>query len=414
MATRLAVGLDAADRLRRLAVVYAVALRLKIVAELYIREMSAKQFHAQYGGGSLSRVYQNFETLACDDWLRQVHSKGPGGDRRGGVEQFYRATEPPIVYADSWALIPYSVRVTASLNLFRQIAPRLRGDIEEIGSSTALRRDLTCSVLLLDQEGRNRVTKAADALFVHFFEEQEDSRRRVLHTGEKLIRGDVFVVTFQSADGGARSSIRDGLLLERPREPLGSFPERLAPIFKDEVRRDILSEMNQREISVTKFYRDIGGASKPVITRRFKGLEGGGWTAKGRQMTGGTRRGAREQFYRPTVPTIGAYDPCSKPPRALVGSENWAAFVSLCEEVKEAMLAGVFDAWIDRFLTWTLIHVDKQGWESIIDGVESLFALIRKEQKDALARMAKTGEKPVRMTVGLGAFEALKETIKAP
>lgn len=415
MATRLSVGLDAQRHLHRLAVVYAVELRLKIVAELYIREMSAKLFFEAYGGGTLSRVHQNFERLVREGWLRLVHTKGPGGSRRGGVEQFYRATEPPIVYAESWALIPYSVRVTGSVNLFKQIAPRLRGDIEEAEQSPAAKRDLTCTTLLLDDEGWRRVTQATNAQFTHFFDEQEDARRRVLHTGEKLMRGDVFLITFQSAGRGGHShSSLDGLIVERPQEPLGSFPERLAPIFRDELQRDILSEMNQREVSATQFHREVGGASKPVISRRFKGLETAGWSIIGQQLSGGARRGATEKFYRPTIPAIRAHHPCANPPKALRETENWQTFVNLCEEIKEAMLVGAFDARVDRFLTWSLIHVDKQGWESVIAGLESLLSFMLEEQKRSMARMAKSGEKPIKMTVGLGAFEALKETIKAP
>lgn len=414
MAARLAVGLDPRDRLLRLATLFAVELRLKIVAELYIREMSAKQFFAAYGGGSLSRVHKNFEVLAKEGWLSRTYSEGPGGSRRGGVEQFFRATEPPIVHAECWALIPYSVRVSASMNLFKQIAPRLRGDIEKADESALPKRDLTCSALLLDQEGWTRVTKVVSALFAQLFEEQEDARRRVLHTGAALMRGDIFLITFQSADSGARSALRDGLIAERPQEPLGSFPEHLAPILRDEIRRDILSALNDNETSVTQFYRDFDGASKPMISRRFKSLEGSGWTTKGRQMTGGVRRGAIEQFYRPTIPRIGTYDPCLNADRTLVESDSWTAFGNLCEEIKEAMMVGAFDARIDRFLTWSLIHVDRQGWESVISGVESLYDLILLEQGRAMKRMAKSGEKPIRMTVGLGAFEALKESVKAP
>lgn len=413
MAPRLSVGLDAQDYLDRLAVVYAVELRLKIVAELYIREMSAKQFFEAYGGGSLSRVHQNFERLAAEGWLRLVHTEGPGGSRRGGVEQFYRATEPPVVYAESWALIPYSVRVTGSVNLFKQIAPRLRGDIEEADQSVAAKRDLTCTALVLDNEGWSRVTQATNAQFIHLFDEQEDARRRVLHTGEKLMRGDVFLITFQSADSGGQSSL-DGLIVERPQEPLGSFPERLAPIFRDELQRSILSEMNQREISATQFHREVGGASKPVISRRFKSLETAGWSIVGQQLTGGARRGATEKLYRPTVPAIRAYHPCANPPKALRETENWQTFVNLCEEIREAMLVGTFDARVDRFLAWSLIQVDKQGWENVIVGLESLLSFMLEEQKRSMARIAKSGEKPIKMTVGLGAFEALKETIKAP
>jgi len=130
MAARLAIGTNARERLRRLAVVFAVELRMKIVVELYMRVMSAPQFNREFGGGSPTRINQNFSRLADKGWLKLIHREGPGGDRRGGIELFYRATELPFMDAESWALLPYSVRVTSSWNMFTQIAPRLRGDLE--------------------------------------------------------------------------------------------------------------------------------------------------------------------------------------------------------------------------------------------------------------------------------------------
>jgi len=59
-----------------------------------------------------------------------VHSEGPGAHGRGAVEHFYRARELPFMDAESWALFPYSVRITSSWNMLTQIAPRLRGDLE--------------------------------------------------------------------------------------------------------------------------------------------------------------------------------------------------------------------------------------------------------------------------------------------
>jgi DNA-binding transcriptional ArsR family regulator len=413
MAARLAIGTDARERLRRLAVVFAVELRIKIVVELYMREMSAPQFYREFGGGSPTRINQNFSTLAKKNWLRLVHCEGPGGHRHGGIEHFYRATDPPYIDAESSALLPYSVRVTSSWNLFRHIVPRLRGDLEKSSKEARQRRDLSCATFLLDEEGWKQAIAAVDAQFVSLFEEQEDARRRSLLSGETLIRADVFLIAFQSPDACAQPTAGD-LLLENPREPLIRFPERLAPILEDDVRLEIVSELNEREISVTQFHREFGGASKPGISRRFKGLEGSGWVARGEIKTGGTRRGAREQFYRATKPVIHHYDPCADAPSALKGTESWNTFERLCASVKEAMMSATFDARVDRYLTWSLISLDKQGWESVIAGIESLAEFIAQEQERAKLRMAKSGEKPITMTVGLAAFEALKDLIKAP
>jgi DNA-binding transcriptional ArsR family regulator len=413
MAARLAIGTDARERLRRLAVVFAVELRMKIVVELYMREMSAPQFYREFGGGSATRINQNFRTLAKKEWLRLVHSEGPGGDRRGAVEHFYRATELPFMDAESWALLPYSVRVTSSWNMLTQIAPRLRGDLEVSSQEARHRRDLSCTAFLLDEEGWKRAIKAVTAQFARLFDEQEDARRRSLLSGEELIRADVFLIAFQSPNGGSRPVAGD-FLLECPREPLIRFPERIAPILEDDVRLEIVSELNEREISVTQFHRELGGASKPGISRRFKGLEGGGWVAKSAKRTGGARRGATEQFYRATKPALHRHEPCANPPRALKGSESWKTFERLRDGIKEAMISGSFDARSDRCFTWSLVRLDRQGWENVIAGIESLSAFISQEQGLAMRRIASAGEVPITMTVGLAAFEALKESVKAP
>ena len=68
----------AGEHLRRLAVVFAVPIRLKIVAELYQREMSPKQFYEEFGGGSISRVAKHFERLGGN---RLATSDVDGGAR---------------------------------------------------------------------------------------------------------------------------------------------------------------------------------------------------------------------------------------------------------------------------------------------------------------------------------------------
>ena len=62
----------------RMAKVFADSLRIKILAECNTREMSPKEFHAEFGGGSLSRVSRAFEVLADYGWLRQTRT-GDGG-----------------------------------------------------------------------------------------------------------------------------------------------------------------------------------------------------------------------------------------------------------------------------------------------------------------------------------------------
>lgn len=411
MTARVAIGADARERLRRLSVVFAVELRLLIVSELYMREMSSKRFYEEFGGGSLSRVSKNFKVLEDESWLRYVRSEGPGGDRRGGIEHIYRATEPAFFDRETWGFMPYSVRITASWNMFKRAISRLRGALEVSRAVAGEKHELSCTRFLLDERGWRRAIEAITAHFVRVFDEQEDSRRRASHSGEELIRTDVFSVAFESATRD-RGPAFD--LIEDKRDPTVSFPERLAPILRDEVCLEIVAELNHRETSVTQFHREFGGASKSAISRRFKGLERDGWARKAGRETGGKRRGAREQFYRATKPAILDYDPCADPPGSLLGTEGWGAFEQLSGQMKEAMMAGSFDARLDRIINWSFVSLDRQGRKNVIGDTEALFQFISDEQARAGRRMAKSGGEPITMTVGLAVLEASKELSKAP
>jgi hypothetical protein len=411
MAAQLAM--DPRERLRRLSVVFEVALRMQIVLELYMREMSARQFYEEFGGGSLSRVSQNFTRLAEKGWLRHVHSRGPGGTRHGGVEHFFRATAPPFIDGQSWALVPFSVRAITAWNFLKLIIPRLRNDIEALADNAAYGRELTCNTFLLDEEGWMRAATATTGRFGLLFEEQEDARRRTIHSGEELVRADVFLIAFEPAGAAAQHAVVDQLV-ECRREPLAPFTQRLAPILRDDLRLGIVGESNGRDVSVPQFHREFGGASRPVLRRRFKGLERGGWMARTKGVTGGRRRGASEQFFRATKPAIRDHDFGADALRGIAGAEACGAFESLCELAKEAMIAGTFDMRTDRCLSWSLIRLDRQGWENVVAGIESLSRFITEEEQQAKLRMAQSGEKPIPLAVGFGAFEALKETIKAP
>jgi hypothetical protein len=408
---RVSMSADVRERLRRLSVVFAVELRLKIVAELYMREMSPKLFQEEFGGGSLSRINQNFKVLESENWLRYAYSEGPGGPRRGGIERFYRATEPAFFDRETWSLLPYSIRTAASWNIFKQVAPRLRGALEVSRASAGETRGLSCTRFLLDENGWKQAMQAIVSHFGRVFDEQDDSRRRVDRGGGELIRTDVFSIAFESPAGAQRPTVPG--LIESHLDPVTAFPERLALILRDEVNMEIVAELNRREISVTQFHRDFGGPSKSGIRRRFKALERDGWAKKTAKETGGRRRGAREQFYFATKPPILKYDPCAEPPSVLLGTEGWRAFEQLCGQMRRGMEMGNFDARLDRFVNWSFVSLDRLGRQNVIHDTEALYEIIRDEQERAKQRVAKSGEKPVEMTIGLAVLEGSRERTKA-
>lgn len=405
--------------LRRLAIVFADPLRLRIVTELYMREMSPTLFFEEFGGGSVSRVDRHFKTLAEHGWLRLIR-KASGGRRRGGTEHFYRATELAIFDQDTWAEVPHSIKVAFSWRIFEQLAERVREAIEAGTFDARVDRHLTWTPILLDQQGWERVIAAVDALFESLFEEQADAKLRIAHSGEKPLLATVALAGFESPRRHRASGARQGHLTFPPRDapqvvdsPV-PFTLRLAKVFADPLCLKIVTELNLREMSPTQFRDEFGGASVSSINRRFKTLTELGWLRKVGEKTGGRRRGATEHFYRATGPAI--FDNCSwsEVPDSTKVTFSWRIFEQMAEQVREAVAADTFDARPDRHLSWSLLLLDQLGWEHLIAAIDALFEFVLEEQESAKLRVAESGEEPILTTVALAAFESPKDSPKAP
>jgi hypothetical protein len=403
--------------LRRLSVVFASQLRIKIVTELYLREMSPKQFHAEFGGGSMSRVDKTFKKLAEHGWLRYIHSKGPGGSRRGATEHFYRATELAVIDEETWALVPYSMRTSISWTIFKVFAERVRHALDAKTLTARAGSHLGSTTIALDQPGWERVAAAANTLFESIFEEQDDVKIRVQGSNEKPMLATVGLVVFESPVSRVESDHERStpLLAEVEKECPVPFPLRVSKAFADELCLKIIEEANRREISVLQFHAEFGGDTVGGIRRRFKKMEGAGWLKRVGKQTGGRRRSAVEYFYRATGPAIFAEEGWAVLPSSVKPlPAAWTTFMQLAQEVKEAILAGTFEARLDNHFTWSLLRLDREGWQKLSAAVDELLSLILKEWEAAERRMAHSGEKAITTTIALALFESPKTAIKEP
>ena len=409
------VDLDALTaRLRRMSVVFAVELRLKIVCELYMREMSPTRFYEEFGGGSISRVTRNFERLAEAGCLEYIRKEGPGGRRRGGVEHFYRATELAYFDAEHWALLPYSIRVAFSWNSFKQIAARLRAAIEAGWVDSSSDGALTSESVTLDPIGWMNVIEAITAHFGFIFEEQEAAALRIARSGEEPTRASVVQIAFEPAAGAGIREMPH--LVEGREEPVVPLPVRLSKVLGDAVSMQIVREANRRDISATQFHAELGGDSVAGIRRRFKKLERVSLLTEVEARTGGRRRGATEKFYRATGPAIFAArnGPWANVPESVGDTATWRCFEGLSEQIRAAMKAGTFDAREDSCLAWSLLQLDRQGWEAVTADLGALRRFVNEEQKRAQARTAESGEAPAEMVIALTAFKSPKEPEREP
>ncbi len=188
----------------RLSKVFADPLCLKIVAETNLREMSAAQFHEQFGEATVAGIRRRFKTLAEIGWLQKVGEK-TGGRRRGATENFYRATGPAIFHSETWVDVPDSVKTTYSWRTFEQLSDQVQ---EAIGAGTFDARPdshLSWWPLRLDQLGWEKVVAAVDELFGFAFEAQEAAKRRMSSSGEAPITTTLALAAFESPKDSARA-----------------------------------------------------------------------------------------------------------------------------------------------------------------------------------------------------------------
>lgn len=80
------------------------------------------------------------------------------------------------------------------------------------------------------------------------------------------------------------------------------------------------------------------------------------------------------------------------------------------DQVSAAIAAGTLDSRDDRHLTWSLIALDTEGWGKVAGAIDALFERVLDEASVAEPRLESADREPIRMTVGLLAFESPRRT----
>jgi hypothetical protein len=402
------------EYLRRLSIVYAFDLRIKIVTELFLREMSPKQFYEEFGGGSLPRVDRHFKKLAEHGWLKFMRSE-TGGSRRGATEHFYRAPELAIIDNETWALVPYSMRVAMSWQIFKLLAERVRDAMEAKTLEARSGSHLSSTTTVVDQAAWERIVAGVDSVFELIFEEQDEAKHRIARGRGKAMVATVALAAFESPHPGGSDAgqLLPGLVDASKDLPV-PFLLRVSKVFGDELCLRIVTEANRREISVPLFYLEQGGDSIEGIRRRFKTLERIGWLEVVGEKTGGRRRSAVERFYKAARPVMPDKESWGELPVSTEPTSGWTVFKTLSERVKEAVLAGTLEARLDSHLSWSILRLDQRGWEKVSAAIEELSAQIREEVDNAERRIAASGEDAFTMTTALLAFESPTDPNKEP
>ncbi len=400
---------DSLRCLRRMARVLSAPLRTKIMIAASVRPMSSTTFQEEHGGGAISRITDNFKELSRHGWLVPVETR-TGGKRRGGVERLYRAVQLPMFDSNTWPALPRAMRELYSWGAYITLAEEAEGALVAGTMDARPDRRLACLPCLADRLAWDRILERTDGLFGFMLEELKRADSRLAISAEQPIPATAALAVFESPPDPFTPDHLRGELVKAGAPRASAYPYyiRMAKAMIDPLRILILAELGTRAMSAKQFYEEFGGGdiTKAKVYRAFRVLREFDWLVAVDTKVGGKRRGGKERFYQAARPPVldGANWPALS--RSSKDTDSGAIFESVFASAGEAIEAGTMDARTDRHLTWIPLVLDQLGWDRIIERIDALFEFVGEELKRAEARLAKSGEEPIPMTVALIAFES--------
>lgn len=192
--------------------------------------------------------------------------------------------------------------------------------------------------------------------------------------------------------GNGAETKRRGRLLEQ-----GGF----VAAINHPLRVELLAILATREASPSELAKELG-EELGVVNYHARKLENLGLVEIVRERP---VRGSTEHFYKAIR-------------RPWWSNEQWAmvdpelksvttAYVLdwLFRDAGAAVTAGTFDRRDDRHLSRTPIALDERGWKAVSALLDDTLDALLEQQAQATARMARSGEEPIRAIVGMMSFE---------
>jgi DNA-binding transcriptional ArsR family regulator len=348
--------------LERMGVLYHDRIRLEIVAELYTREMSPKQFFEQVGGSTYDTVRRHFVKLVDYGWLRRVRTEQTG---RGRPEHLYRSTELAVIDDETWEKIPTTIRDSFTVQNVLEMGERLADALSLRTLDSQPDSFLAYTTFAVDEKGRGEAIGALNQCFRALLQEQTDAKVRLEKSIELPVPMVVELGGFETVD--RRVGPTPGSL---PVAALGKgappWPRRISRIFSDPLDLEIVRQLNEVKMSPTELHDTLGGASVEGFDRRCKRLVKLGWIAKVEERTGGYRRGSTENYYRATSPAPLQTELFSDMPASIRTTASWGTFEEFCQSAMAAVRAGTFNQRADRHLTLCKLLIDETAWRQVI------------------------------------------------
>jgi DNA-binding transcriptional ArsR family regulator len=167
-------------------------LRVRMLT-LLNQKVSSPSELAQELGEPLGNVSYHMRFLADLKMVKLVRTE----PRRGAVEHYYEALEPPVISDDDWAQLPASLRRSLSDSVLSEVAKDLRG-ATKAGGFDRENIHLSRNALVLDQRGWDELSTLLDALVEQAcIQEQSNKRRKRASADGNAIRTSLVLMQFE-------------------------------------------------------------------------------------------------------------------------------------------------------------------------------------------------------------------------
>ncbi|HET9591738.1 MAG TPA: hypothetical protein VFP17_02375 [Solirubrobacterales bacterium] len=178
--------------------------------------------------------------------------------------------------------------------------------------------------------------------------------------------------------------------------------KRVAKAVSHPLRVRILAALNETEMGPGGFTRRNPDVDLREASRHFRRLR----DLECIELIGRRPGRGREQLYRAVrraMFDLTAWESIPPATRSQVTAEVLSTFM---RRVGQAAEAGSLDRREERWVSWTALKFDEQGWSDYLVAVEAAFDRALQLGVEAPLRMAETGEQPMPVTVGLFYFES--------
>jgi DNA-binding transcriptional ArsR family regulator len=378
--------------------------RIRILAELSVRQLSPSQF-VDGVGGDLSEIARDFRQLADWGYIELVEER-PGRRHGAAIEHVYKGVQRAHFDTATWEGVPRSDRDAVSRSILSAYFARICEAIEANTFDQEIDRHLSWDGVALDKIAWEQLGERLDQLLARLPDLEIEANDRI---SDPPIPATVGLTAFRSPQPPTvmlqAPQRREAIQTSKNPSSYLAIPPHMAKALSNKWRCRILMELTARPLSPSEFVDQIGGTLSN-IARYFRELASWGYVEVIEERKGGRHGGGIERIYRNTKRAYFDTPTWAALPRLIRNEVSWAFLNSYLDRINEAIEADTFDAETDRHLSWTPVLLSRTDWNEIGEELDEILACLPQMEAESVERVSENLNDLIPVIVGLALFRS--------